>query len=63
MEDFVIGVDFVTNSVRSILVNARNGTEIAASVFLYPRRRRNAMFPCMEQHMQIILQLIFPALH
>src|SRR5882757_1612949 len=34
---FVIGVDYGTDSVRSILVNAANGAEIASSVFYYPR--------------------------
>ena len=34
---FVIGIDFGTDSVRSILVNASDGNEIAASVFSYPR--------------------------
>jgi L-ribulokinase len=34
---YVIGVDYGTDSVRSILVNASNGNEIAASVFYYPR--------------------------
>lgn len=35
---FVIGVDYGTDSVRSIIVNAR-GEEVAASVFAYPRWR------------------------
>ncbi len=34
---YVIGVDYGTDSVRSILVNAFNGDEIAAAVFYYPR--------------------------
>jgi len=34
---FVIGVDYGTDSVRSIVVNAANGAEIASSVFYYPR--------------------------
>ncbi|MET0392949.1 MAG: ribulokinase [Chitinophagaceae bacterium] len=34
---YVIGVDYGTDSVRSILVNAHTGEEIAASVFPYPR--------------------------
>lgn len=34
---YVIGVDFGTDSVRSIIVNAGNGEEIASSVFHYPR--------------------------
>ncbi len=36
---FVIGVDYGTDSVRSVLVDAANGTELASSVFLYPRWR------------------------
>ena len=34
---YVIGVDFGTDSVRSIIVNAANGNEVAAAVFNYPR--------------------------
>lgn len=37
MSKYVIGVDYGTDSVRSILVNAVSGEEIAASVFYYPR--------------------------
>lgn len=37
MSDYVIGVDYGTDSVRSILVNAANGEEIASSIFYYPR--------------------------
>ena len=36
-DHFVIGVDFGTDSVRSLLVNAGNGLEVASSVFYYPR--------------------------
>src|SRR4030095_12162853 len=34
---FVIGIDYGTDSVRSIIVNANDGTEVASSVFEYPR--------------------------
>ncbi len=34
---FVIGIDFGTDSVRSVLVNAFSGEEAASSVFYYPR--------------------------
>jgi L-ribulokinase len=36
-DSYVIGVDFGTDSVRSIIVHAGNGEEIAASVYYYPR--------------------------
>ncbi len=34
---YVIGVDFGTDSVRSVLVNTTNGEELASSSFPYPR--------------------------
>ena len=36
-DQFVIGVDFGTDSVRSIIANTANGYEIASSVYYYPR--------------------------
>jgi L-ribulokinase len=36
-DSFVIGVDYGTDSVRSIIVEAMSGNEVAASVFYYPR--------------------------
>jgi L-ribulokinase len=39
-DQFVIGVDYGTDSVRAVIVNARNGQELASSVFLYPRWRQ-----------------------
>jgi L-ribulokinase len=36
-QSYVLGVDFGTDSVRTILVDAANGNEIAASVYYYPR--------------------------
>lgn len=38
----IIGVDYGTDSVRSIIVNAGNGQEIASSLFYYPRWRDGA---------------------
>jgi L-ribulokinase len=38
-DSFVIGIDYGTDSVRSIIVNTRNGQEVAAAVYLYPRWR------------------------
>ena len=34
---YVIGVDYGTDSVRSVIVDASNGEEISSSVFYYPR--------------------------
>ncbi len=39
---FVIGVDYGTDSVRSVIVDARNGKELASSVFNYPRWQQGA---------------------
>jgi len=38
-ETYVIGVDYGTDSVRSIVVSAANGNEIASSIYYYPRWR------------------------
>lgn len=48
-DSFVIGVDFGTDSVRSIIANARNGEEVAASVFYYPRWKKG-LFCDAEQN-------------
>jgi L-ribulokinase len=38
-DNFVIGVDFGTDSVRSVVVDAHKGVELASAVFVYPRWR------------------------
>src|SRR5665647_1317807 len=39
-DQYVIGVDFGTDSVRSIIVDASNGVEMASAVFYYPRWKK-----------------------
>ena len=34
---YVIGLDYGTDSVRAVIVNAVNGEEVASDVYLYPR--------------------------
>src|SRR5260221_7738239 len=36
-DNFVIGVDYGTDSVRSLIVNAANGSELTSAVYYYPR--------------------------
>lgn len=37
---YVIGVDYGTDSVRSVIVNTKNGKEVGSSVFYYPRWKK-----------------------
>jgi L-ribulokinase len=39
-KNYVIGVDFGTDSVRSIVVDTSNGEELATAVFYYPRWKK-----------------------
>jgi L-ribulokinase len=55
-DDFVIGVDYGTDSVRTIILNAANGAIAASAVFEYPRWRDglfcNAAINQFRQHPQ-----------
>ena len=50
MPSFVIGVDYGTDSVRAVIVDAGNGAEVASSVFHYPRWRDGKY--CIPEHNQ-----------
>lgn len=58
-DQFVIGVDFGTDSVRSVLVDAANGNEVSASVYYY-RRWRDGLYcdPSKNQFRQHPLDYI-----
>lgn len=55
-DQLVIGVDYGTDSVRSVLVNSLNGQELSSSVYHYPRWRDglfcNATASQFRQHPQ-----------
>ena len=56
---YVIGIDYGTDSVRSVLVNALNGAEIASSVYYYPRWKRGEFcVPAKNQFRQHPLDYI-----
>lgn len=47
---YVIGADFGTDSVRSVIINSSNGQEVASSVFYYPRWKKQLY--CQPTHQQ-----------
>lgn len=58
-QQYVIGVDYGTDSVRSVIVNAANGEEIASAVFNYPRWRQGLFCePAINQFRQHPLDYI-----
>jgi L-ribulokinase len=58
-DSFVIGIDYGTDSVRSIIVNALNGEEVASAVFFYPRWRDGLFcYPAKNQFRQHPLDYI-----
>ena len=60
MSKFVIGVDYGTDSVRSLIVDATNGREMASDVFYYPRWKEgkfcNPVKSQFRQHPQDYLE-------
>ncbi|WP_231426387.1 ribulokinase [Pedobacter sp. Leaf250] len=62
--NYVIGVDYGTDSVRSVLVDTANGKEISASVFLYPRWQKGLYCkPSINQFRQHPLDYIEGLIH
>ena len=57
--NYVIGVDYGTDSVRSVLVDAANGKEISSAVFFYPRWQKGLYCnPSLNQFRQHPLDYI-----
>jgi L-ribulokinase len=53
MEKYVIGLDFGTDSVRAVIVNALNGKEISSAVAWYPRWKQGLFCdPLKNQYRQ-----------
>ena len=46
---YVIGVDYGSDSVRSIIVNVNDGFEVASSVFYYPRWKERYILRCFSK--------------
>lgn len=47
---FAIGVDYGTNSVRAVVVDCRDGSEIAQAVFNYPTGERGVILDATDPH-------------
>lgn len=58
-DQFVIGIDFGTDSVRSVIVDAANGNETASAVYAFPRWKDRAYCnPSLNQFRQHPLDYI-----
>jgi len=58
-DQYVIGVDYGSDSVRSVIIDAKNGAELASSVFYYPRWQKGLFCdPAQNQFRQHPLDYI-----
>jgi L-ribulokinase len=48
---FTIGIDYGTNSVRALVVRARDGAEIGSCVFDYPSGRQGILLDTADHHL------------
>ena len=48
---FTIGIDYGTNSVRALVVRARDGAEIGSSVFDYPSGKQGILLDPDDHHL------------
>jgi len=51
MSKYVIGLDFGTNSCRSVLVDIANGKELASQVFPYPSGKEGVIINSADPHL------------
>jgi L-ribulokinase len=59
MDRFVIGIDYGTDSARSVIINTQNGDELASSVMYYPRWEKGEFCdPSKNQYRQHPLDYI-----
>jgi L-ribulokinase len=51
MATFTIGIDYGTNSVRALVVDAKNGSELASCVVNYPSGRQGVLLDARDHHL------------
>jgi len=51
MPHFTIGIDFGTNSVRALVVDAKSGTELASCVVNYPGGKQGVLLDARDHHL------------
>jgi L-ribulokinase len=51
MASFTIGIDFGTNSVRALVVNAKNGAELGSCVVDYPSGKQGVLLDPRNHHL------------